>query len=283
MRCGLASGKLTWLLMFAVLAIWPATNARAQERIKFLDDVSADLPEFETDRDAFTPATRPVNLGATVLESSYSFVDNSGSADTNSFPELLWRYGVIPGVELRLGWNYEVGGGGNVVSNNEGAEGLEMPGIHRESRILYGLKAKVSEQGGWIPRSALIVEGFTPTSGEAKATQMATTYTYGWELPRQWRLDSAMRFAFGREEGYMTQRWAPSVVLRIPIDERWQVHAEYFGIFSDGSPVDASRAFFSPGGHVMLTPNVELGLRVGWGLTHQAAPFFSNVGIGVRY
>jgi hypothetical protein len=218
-----------------------------------------------------------------VLESSYSYIDNRGSADTHSFPELLWRYGVAPGIELRLGWNFEVGGGGNVISNNEGAEGLFEPGVNRESRALYGLKVKVSDQSGWIPRSAMIVEGFTPTSGEAKATQMAATYTYGWELPNQWRLDSAMRFATGREDGAMTQRWAPSVVLRVPLDERWQVHAEYFGNFSQGGDMTAARAFFSPGGHYMLTSNLELGLRIGWGITEQAAPFFANVGFGWRY
>jgi len=284
MHRGLAG--MTFWRMLGLFALWSALcpgMAHAQQRIRFLDDLSPDMPEFETDRDAFTPATRPVMQGMSVLESSYSYIDNSGSADTHSFPELLWRYGALPGIELRLGWNYEIGGGGNVISNNEGAEGLFEPGINRESRFLYGLKTKITDQSGWIPRSALIVEAFTPTSGEAKATQLATTYTYGWELPNQWRLDSAMRFATGREDGAMTQRWAPSVVLRVPLDERWQVHAEYFGNFSQGGDMTAARAFFSPGGHFMLTPNVELGLRVGWGITQQAAPFFANVGFGVRY
>jgi hypothetical protein len=33
----------------------------------------------------------------------------------------------------------------------------------------------------------------------------------------------------------------------------------------------------------MLTRNFEMGLRVGWGLTPDAAPFFSDAGLGYRF
>jgi hypothetical protein len=33
----------------------------------------------------------------------------------------------------------------------------------------------------------------------------------------------------------------------------------------------------------MVTKNMEIGLRVGWGLTNEAAPFFSDAGIGWRW
>src|SRR4051794_35771305 len=58
--------------------------------------------ELETDRDAFTPATSTVGKGLSVLESSYSFIDNRNVAATNSFPELLVRYGFSERIELRL-------------------------------------------------------------------------------------------------------------------------------------------------------------------------------------
>ena len=37
------------------------------------------------------------------------------------------------------------------------------------------------------------------------------------------------------------------------------------------------------GGHVLVTDNLELGLRVGWGLNDTSPDFFSNVGVGWRY
>jgi hypothetical protein len=33
----------------------------------------------------------------------------------------------------------------------------------------------------------------------------------------------------------------------------------------------------------LVTPNLEVGVRVGWGLNEQSARFFSNVGFGVRF
>lgn len=39
----------------------------------------------------------------------------------------------------------------------------------------------------------------------------------------------------------------------------------------------------SPGVHYLITPDIEIGMRVGWGLNNEAARFFSNVGIGWRF
>ena len=90
--------------------------------------------ELETDRDAFTPATSTVGQSLTILESSYSFIDNRNIAETHSFPELLVRYGLSERFELRLGWNYEVGGTGDVVSGNDAGEAGNGAGIERGSR-----------------------------------------------------------------------------------------------------------------------------------------------------
>lgn len=239
--------------------------------------------ELETDRDAFTPATSTAGDRLTILESSYSFIDNREVADTHSFPEFLLRRGISDWFELRLGWNYEVGGTGDVVAGGDVTEGPDEGGLERESQISYGFKTAISEQDGWVPRSALILQGFTPTSGPAPQSDVVMTYSFGWELVKRWRLDTAMRY--GTEHGPQDafNQWAPSVVLRMPLTERWNVHAEYFGIFTDGAERDVSRAYFSPGTHYLVTPNLELGVRLGWGITEDAPNFFSNVGIGWRF
>ena len=235
--------------------------------------------ELETDRDAFTPATSTAGQGTAIFESSYSFIDNRSVAETHSFPEVLLRFGVSDRIELRLGWNYEVGGTGDVVSGSEVSEEAGS-GIERESQVLYGLKASVTEQDDWLPRSAIILQGYTPTLGEAPATDVVAAYTFGWELPNRWRLDSSMRYATEHGADDTFNQWAPSVVVRVPLSEQWQVHAEYFSIISDGAEQDVVRSFFSPGAHCLLTENFELGVRVGWGVTENSPGFFSNVGIG---
>jgi len=204
--------------------------------------------ELETDRDAVTPATSTAGSGTAIFGSSYSFIDNRSVAETHSFPEVLLRFGVRDRIELRLGWNSEVGDTGDVVSGSQVSEEAGSR-IERESQVLYGLKPSVTEQDDWLPRSAIILQGYAPTFGVAPATDVAAADACGWELPNRWRLDSSIRY--GTEHGAKDtfNQWAPSVVIRVPLSDKWQVHAEYFSIISDGAEQDVVRSFISPGAH----------------------------------
>jgi hypothetical protein len=238
---------------------------------------------IETDRDSFTPSTKTAGPGLFILESSFTFEDNRHNPETYSFPELLVRYGLTERIELRLGCNYEIGGSGSSVSGDEDEQDVAGGGIHHEARVFYGVKVQASKQDEWLPESCVILQGFTPTSGENTATQFAATYAFGWELPRKWRLDAAFRYAEESEAGDRFEVWAPSVVLRVPLGERVNIHAEYFGLFAQNKIDDFCREYFSPGVHYLVTPNVEVGVRVGWGLNEQSTRFFSNVGLGWRF
>ena len=238
---------------------------------------------IETDRDSFTPSTRTVEKGRTVLEAAYSFIDNRNTADNHSFPEVVARIGITDGIELRLGWNYEVGGGGGVVSGVEGAEGLEGGGIKREARALYGMKFRLSEQEKWIPESSVIMQAFTPTLGDATATDVSVTYVFGWELPDKWKLDAALRYGTVTEVEDNSATWSPSVVLRVPLAESWYTHVEYFGISPQGSESAAPQHYLSPGLHYLVNNDLEVGFRLGWGLTDASENFFVNAGVGMRF
>ena len=61
------------------------------------------------------------------------------------------------------------------------------------------------------------------------------------------------------------------------------MHAEYFGITSYGKETPINFQFVSLGGHTLLTPNLELGLRFGFGLNDSSPGFFNNFGIGWRF
>lgn len=239
--------------------------------------------EIETDRDSFTPAVSVTPTGMFIVESAYSFIDNDRVADTHSVPELLVRYGMNDWLELRLGWNYEVGGAANPISGNTPGDFDEETGIETESRMLYGLKAWLTRQDAWMPRSVAIVQGFTPTSGKLTDTEMSASYVCGWELANRWVWDSGVRFSTDGQEGDDFNTWAASSVLKMPIGERWKVHAEYFGIYTDGRSRETVQHYFSPGAHYLINPNLEVGVRVGWGLNDQAANFFSNAGFGWRF
>jgi hypothetical protein len=239
--------------------------------------------EIETDRDSFTPTVTVAGWQRLIVESAYSFIDNDVVAETHSLPELLVRYGVNDWLEFRLGWNYEVGGAGSPISGNLPGDFDDPGGIESESRMIYGAKVWLTEQRDWQPQSVVIVQGFTPTSGESTDTEMSATYVAGYVLANRWVWDSAIRFSTAGEEDDDFHVWAPSTVLKIPVGERWKVHAEYFGIFSHGREAATVQHYFSPGAHYLINPDFEIGARIGWGLNDQAANFFANVGFGLRY
>jgi len=187
--------------------------------------------------------------------------------------------------------NYGVGSQGNVVTSVEVGEGTLDGSTLYESSLLYGFKLGLTDEAGWLPESCFLMEGSTPTSGDSFGTVPVATLVAGWELPARfpwqgaepWRLDSAIRYAYSEGTENWFSRWSPSAVLRIPVSERFEVHAEWFGSFTDGLADNTQRPFFSPGFHILLTNNLEVGLHVGWGLTAEAAPFFSDAGFGWRW
>lgn len=274
MRSQLAAILTGWLLVCCAPGV-----ARAQ----LFRPLPPDLPELETDRDAFTPAATTVTRGVSILESSYSFIDNRRLPEVHSFPETLYRYGLTERIELRLGWNYEAGGGASLVTANESAEGLADGRVSYESHAMYGIKLEIIEQQSWLPKTSAILEGFTPTSGTEWASQPVTTVVAGWELANRWRFDTALRYSFGDEANDAYNRWAPSAIVRIPVTEELHAHLEFFSVTSQGWSNDRTQAYISPGWHYNFTPDFELGLRVGWGISAEAASFFANTGFGWRF
>lgn len=244
---------------------------------------AAEPIELHTDRDAFTPSTFCVDPGTTLTETSYVYIDNRQGLPTNNYPELICRIGRSEWFEWRLGVNYSVGSQGNVVTSVEAGELPAGGSSLYESNFLYGFKLATTRQDGLVPDSCLIVEATTPMYGEDFGTEPVATAVFGWELPAGWRCDAALRYAYAEGNADWFSRWGPSVVLRLPVTARWEVHAEYFGTFTEGLVDNTNRPFFSPGTHLILAKNVELGLRIGWGLTRDAANFFSDAGLAIRY
>jgi hypothetical protein len=236
---------------------------------------------LETDRDSFTPATTLAGPGLNIVESSYSFIENASRRDGHSLPELLLRRGITPWLEMRLGYNWESGGTSNPISGEEFDE--ENFSSEPESRVIYGGKLQTTVPDGWIPRSALIVEATTPVDRPATDTNISASQVFGWVLPNRWVWDSSFRFSSSSDEYESFTLWAGSSVIKIPLDERWNAHLEGFGTFSDDKDRAMCRYYFSPGLHATLNPNLEVGVRVGWGLNQQSADFFANVGLGVRF
>lgn len=238
--------------------------------------------EIETDRDSFTPALTTVGRRRLVVESAYSFIDNKRVNETHSFPELLFRYGITERIELRFGWNCEIGGAPGNISSGEGSE-FGSGFTETETNIAYGIKFALTQQDRLLPMTALIIQAATPTSGEDKDTDLFVTYGMGWGFFERCKFDTAIRFVDAGDLGDRFNVWAPSAVVKVPVGEKWDVHLEYFGGFSVHKSEEFVRHYISPGAHYLITPNLEVGARIGWGMSADSARFFSNVGFGWRY
>lgn len=273
----------TFLFVAHVTALAQESTGLLSESLFSRGESRQETDEIETDRDSFTPATGVVGKNHLVLESAYSFIDNRNVPETHSLPELVARYGISENVELRFGYNYEVGGAGNPVSGNVPEIGEDTAELERASRLLYGTKLWLTDQGNWIPQSSVIIQGFTPVSGESTDTQLSATYVFGWQLKQDWQWDSAIRYGTGSVEEDQFNVWSPSTVIKVALTDRWKAHAEYFSVATAGRETESTQHFFSPGAHYLITPNFELGVRVGWGLNEEAPNFFSNVGGGIRF
>jgi hypothetical protein len=158
-------------------------------------------------------------------------------------------------------------------------------GANAEQQMLYGLKAVVTEQSGWIPGSALLVQGHTPTGGPELATQLRTGYVLGWTLPNRWDFDAALRFGTDKDHEGGYRLWAPSAVLKIPLTptKSWFTHLEYFGVMTQGKENDTNLHFVDVGLHHLFTPNIEAGAIVAFGPHPGGMNLVTNVGIGMRF
>lgn len=273
-----SAGPTRFLAIATVLILeWAGDHPALAERS---EPEAARREELETDRDSFTFAPTSTGADTSILEASYSFIDNRLGPEAHSFPEVLVRRGLGERIEARLGFNYEAGGPGTVSGSEFGGEDIET---ENEGRVLYGTKVETTDQEGWLPRSAAVLQGYTPVSGPSNKSTLVVGESWGWRFATGWEWTSAMRYGTGFEEHDAFNQWAPSSVVKVPVGERWNVHAEYFAIFSTQKEVPLNVQYASFGGHVLATEDLEIGLRVGWGLNDTSPNFFSNVGVGWRY
>jgi hypothetical protein len=85
------------------------------------------------------------------------------------------------------------------------------------------------------------------------------------------------------EEDHFSE-WAPSAVLKVPfLEDRVNIHFEYFSLLSRGREEEYKQHYLGPGAHFLVTPNMEIGTRLFWGASEDAADFVCNVGTGIRF
>jgi Putative MetA-pathway of phenol degradation len=267
-----------------MLLRWPKPEPQPDDERE--TDSEAEEPEefIETDRNSFTFAPFTPGAGRLIVESAYSYINIGQEGATHSFPETVFRYGIGDRLELRLGYNYEIGRASNVAEGDIASNF----GINAEQQILYGFKYALTRQRPetrFMPSSTILAQGHTPIGSVEGRSQIRLGYALGWVLPNGWTFDQGVRFGTDQEgsDGYTL--WAPSAVLRIPLgrEKRWFTQVEYFGITSQAKEHNFSKQFIDTGLHYFITPNFEVGTVVAFGLNEQTRGVLVNVGFGLRF
>jgi hypothetical protein len=267
-----------------MLLKWPELDREAEGEGDAQTEKNDREDFIETDRNSFTFA--PITPGANrlIVESAYSYIKIGKEGAKHSFPESVFRYGVGDRLELRFGYNYELG------RASETAEGdiAGNFGINAEQQVLYGFKYAVTRaksRSRFTPHSAFLAQAHTPIGSIEGQTQIRLGYAWGWVLPNSWTFDQAIRFGTDREKADGYTLWAPSAVLRIPLgrEKRWFTHVEYFGVMSQAKEHDFSKQFIDTGLHYFITPNVEVGGVVAFGINDQTRGVLVNAGFGIRF
>src|SRR5688572_6265976 len=133
-----------------------------------------------SDRPDFTEASTTVGRGVRQLEMGYTFFHDeagSSSTSTHSFPEFLFRVGVLTDwLELRVGWTY--------LSQRESFNQRTRT-TSGAADLYLAVKLGLTPQNGILPEMALVPQMFVP-AGHADFTAGQVlpgfNWLYGWEV-----------------------------------------------------------------------------------------------------
>jgi hypothetical protein len=249
-------------------------------------DPDEDEPKpITTDRPDFTEASSTVGLGRVQLEAGYTYTRDHFAGATrvdHSFPEALLRIGLFADwFELRLGQNYH---------STRTAFGPPAERLSGPDDFYVGAKLGLAEQRAYLPELAVILQATLPTGARSLTTDRVlpgVNFCYGWDVVKE-LLDAGGVFrASGAVDGdrHSYVEFAQSFSLGYRVTKELRAYGEWYAFYptSATGPGVASQHYFDTGLAYQVTPDFQLDVRAGWGLSKSADDFFAGAGFSVRY
>lgn len=249
-----------------------------------------DQPEeedwIETDRPDFTESAKTVGLGRVQLEAGYTYTrDRAGGSNriTQTYPETLLRVGVLADwLELRLGPNYVHSRTTTFGQTTEHLSGLDD--------LYLGTKVALTEQKGYLPETGIIFQATVPTGGPGITSDRVlpgVNFLYGLDVIKD-LLAVSGEFQANRAidpDGHGYVELSQSVSLGYTFTKQLGAYTEWFAFYPTGalSPGLTAQHYFDAGVTYKFTPDFQLDVRAGWGLSRRADDFFAGAGFAVRY
>jgi len=227
-----------------------------------------------TDRPDFTESGLVVGRGVLQFEAGGTYVDVDAEQAT-SLGELLVRYGITPGVELRLVtltylWSDAPGGSQSGFA---------------DSAVGAKIQLTRADRGGFLGRtdSALIVSTSFPSgNGEFRneSWQPSAVLCLGWDLSS--RVSAGVNLGYAQPRGgeRFDSFWG-SGVIGVGLAENTSAFFELFG-FNREEERGPSTLNFQTGVTHLLSPNLQLDARVARRIIDDGVDFLFGVGVSWR-
>jgi Putative MetA-pathway of phenol degradation len=280
----------------------PADFAPEEPPLDFFDRFFATFSQKEdpdgpinTDRPTFTPANTVVPPGRLQFESGFTYNRQQSSTTSSNLydlPELAMRYGLMDRVEFRIFWE------GPTIASPPSSGGRRGTRLGGGSDMEVGIKWQLfagDKDRKWIPTTALITSAIAPTGGNSPLSSgVAEPYInliYGWGLSEKLTLAGSTGYLGMRQQAVPDshlpadsfQRFHQSVVAFYTLGERTTLFYEWYVLIYTNSTNNLPNHFMDGGFLYRLTPNIQIDLRAGFGLSGRPDDFFTGTGLSFRF
>ncbi|MDN5871332.1 MAG: transporter [Nitrococcus sp.] len=220
-----------------------------------------------TDRPSFGDATVTVPFGHFLLESGYGFNLDAGEHIHNG-PVLLLRAGLVPNLELRLGWD----GYAHASTGEEGPANTRV-----------GLKIHALHEQGLVPDLVVIPEFVIPTGdADVAADEVEPEVRFAWSYALTPAIALGGNFNIAARADANSSRhrleYAASLAAGYVLSDKWSGYLEYFAIFP-ASALGQETHSINSGIAYLITDRLQLDAFIGGGLNEAADDVFGGFGI----
>lgn len=242
--------------LISLLCILGFTTIYAQT-----EPIQADRPD-QTETPAIVPK------GMFQVETGFTFQKNDENSHSNSLPSVLWKYGVSQNFELRLITEFV----------SEKNFGEKSDGF---TPILIGMKVKICEEKGIIPKTSLIGHIGLPNAASSryKADFVAPEFRFTMQHTLSDRLSLGYNLGCEWDGVSPETTFIYTLTTGYSINKKLGCYAELFGFAPEK---DKANHNFDGGFTYLINNNFMLDLSSGVGLTDNAPDYYLALGCSFR-
>ncbi|RZJ68453.1 MAG: transporter [Flavobacterium sp.] len=248
-------------LIVALTTYSVVSNAQDTGAPVHKDPIATDRPD-QTE----TPAIVPT--GMFQAEIGFAFEKGNAGEETFVHPTALWKYGVNENFELRIITEF----------SSLNAPDKKITGL---SPVLFGFKAKLLEEKGFIPKTSIIAHLQVPdlASKELKAEYYAALFRFTMQHTLSEHI--SLGYNLGAEWNGMTPNatFIYTLTTGFGLTEKLGCYVEVFGF----APEDETAYHSADGGFTYLvSDDFMLDASAGFGITEEAPDYYVSLGFSFR-